>query len=1030
MESRESGHDTHKGCSAGKLSKAEFVAAKEKIAVDGPAYWRSLQELAGDPEFQERLHREFPKGASEWLAPLSRRDFLSLMGASIALAGMTACVKQPIEQIVPYVVQPNNVVPGKAKFYATAMPFGGYGIPLLAESHMGRPTKIEGNPQHAASLGGSDIFSQASILELYDPDRSQAVTFNGKIEAWYSFLASMRSALAAAPNQQIRILTQSVSSPTLTAQIQNILKKFPNARWHTWEPVNRDSARAGAQTAFGELVEPRYHLEKADVVLSVDADFLYPTFPGFHRYTRNWANRRRPHPERRPFADIAGNLMPDAPMNRLYMLESTPTSTGAKADHCLKITPQTMQKYLHILAAGVGTGSAVTSAENDAHTKWLDTAVLDLKQHRGRGLVLVGDHMPPEAHALAHFINGSLGNIGETVVLTDSVLTSPPNQGESLKALVAEMNSGNVDLLLIVGGNPVYDAPADLGFAEALAKVRTSVHHGLHLNETGAKCNWHVNATHYLEHWSDVRAYDGTCTLVQPLIAPLYGGKSEHELLDIFDDAPQTSGYDIVRSYWQANTTNGDFEAFWRQSLFDGFIAGSAFTPRSVKPKAAAGTPSLPPEGNGMELIIRPDPSIYDGRFANNAWLQELPKPLTELTWDNPVMIGHKMAQRLGLENGSVVELEFKGRKVVGATWIQPGHPDNAATVFLGYGRDRAGRSGDGLGYNAYKLRTSDGLTGGVGLNLRKTGGRYKLISAQGLQDMEGRDLVREATVAEYEADSEFAHRNVDEPSRALTLYPNYEYTGYAWGMTIDQNACVGCNACVIACQSENNVPVVGKLQVAMGRRMHWLRVDTYYKGDPDHPDASFQPVPCMQCENAPCELVCPVQATVHSTEGLNDMIYNRCVGTRYCSNNCPYKVRRFNFLLFQDWVQPQFKMMRNPDVSVRSRGVMEKCTYCVQRITHGRIRAEEEKRLVRDNEVLTACQQACPADAIVFGNINDKNSRVAKLKENPRNYGLLADMNTRPRTTYLAMVHNPNPAIPELAEHHETDPLKARPPH
>jgi Fe-S-cluster-containing dehydrogenase component len=419
----------------------------------------------------------------------------------------------------------------------------------------------------------------------------------------------------------------------------------------------------------------------------------------------------------------------------------------------------------------------------------------------------------------------------------------------------------------------------------------------------------------------------------------------------------------------------------------------------------------------GTELIIRPDPSVYDGRFANNAWLQEVPKPLTQLTWDNPVMIGLSMSRRLGLENGSVVELTFGGRKVTGATWIQPGHPDNALTVFLGYGRQQCGRVGNGVGYNAYQFRTSGALHGGSGVTLRDTGRKYKLITGQGFQDMENRDLVREATLQEYKADAEFAHRKEEEPARETTLYPNFEYTGYAWGMLIDQNACVGCNACVIACQAENNVPVVGKLQVAIGRRMHWLRVDAYYKGDPDNPKAFFQPVPCMQCENAPCELVCPVHATVHSTEGLNDMTYNRCVGTRYCSNNCPYKVRRFNFLLFQDWNQPQFKLMRNPEVSVRSRGVMEKCTYCVQRITEARIKAEEEERLIRDNEIKTACQQSCPADAIIFGNINDANSRVARLKENPRNYGLLADMNTRPRTTYLALVHNPNPQVPEPAE-------------
>ena len=1021
MPSDVNGHARHEAICPGKLNKADFLDAREKLATDGPLYWRSLEELAGDPEFKERLHREFPKGASEWLDTVSRRDFLSLMGASIALAGLTGCVKQPLEEIVPYVVQPENIVPGKPKFYATAMTLSGYGIPLLVKSNMGHPTKIEGNPQHPASLGGSDLFSQASILELYDPDRSPSVTFNGKIETWFSFVGAMRSSLATQPRQRIRILTQSVSSPTLVSQLRALQTRFPGARWHVWEPVNRELVRAGSQMAFGEPVETQYRFEKAETILSVDADFLYPMFPGFHRHTREWSNRRRPHPERRPFADVAGNGFPGLAMNRLYALESTPRVTGAKADHKLKLTPRQINRYFSIIASRLGVGSAAGSPDNARDDKWLNTVVADLKEHRGSGLVIVGDDMPAEVHALAHAINDSLGNVGQTVVYTDPVLVDPADESSSIKNLVSDMNSGQVDTLFILGGNPVYDAPADLGFAGALEKVTTSIHHGLHVNETAARCHWHVHSTHYLEHWSDVRAYDGTVSIVQPLISPLYEGKSEHELLAVLGDSPVQGGYDIVRSYWNTQSPGTGFDAFWRQSLFDGFIRNTAFPARAVKVKTA--NASLPPAittTGRTELIIRPDPSIYDGRFANNAWLQEVPKPLTELTWDNPVLVGLKMARRMGLQNGSVVELEFQGRKVVGATWIQPGHPDNALTVFLGFGRDHAGRSGSGVGYNAYKLRTSDALHGGPGVNIRITGDRYKLITAQGLQDMEGRDLVREATLDEYNANAEFAHEKAEEPPQALTLYPNYKYTGYAWGMAIDQNACVGCNACVVACQSENNVPVVGKLQVAIGRRMHWLRVDTYYKGDPDDPKPFFQPVPCMQCENAPCELVCPVQATVHSTEGLNDMIYNRCVGTRYCSNNCPYKVRRFNFLLFQDWSQPQLTLMRNPEVSVRSRGVMEKCSYCIQRITEARIHAEEEERLVRDGELQTACQQACPADAIVFGNINDGKSRVARLKENPRNYGLLADLNTRPRTTYLALVHNPNPQLHEVAEEHK----------
>jgi MoCo/4Fe-4S cofactor protein with predicted Tat translocation signal len=1001
----------------GKLTKIDLLAARDKLTNQGPEYWRSLQELAGDPEFLKQVHREFPKGASEWLNSVSRRDFLSLMAASLALAGMTGCVKEPTEEIIPYVVQPDDIVPGVPKFYATAMTLSGYGIPLLVESHSGRPTKIEGNPQHPASLGGSDLFSQASILDFYDPDRSQAVTFNSEISSWFSFIGAIRASILTKPAQQIRFLTQSVSSPTLAAQLQALLNKYPNARWHQWEPVNRDMVRAGAKLAFGEYVETQYRFSNAEIILSVDADFLYPTFPGFHRYTREWANRRRPYPERRPFADVGGNLFPGYPMNRLYALESTPTVTGAKAEHKLKVTPTEIALYLSIVASRLGLDVGGGSAQNDTDNKWLNALVADLKAHRGTGLVIVGDHMPAEVHALAHALNESLGNVGQTVIYTDPVLANPMDQTGSMKDLVSEIKAGKVDMLFILGGNPVYDAPADLEFVDALKQVPASIYHGLHVNETGANCHWQVNATHYLETWSDVRAYNGICSIVQPLISPLYGGKSDHELLAVLTDNPEQSSYEVVRAYWKTQApSETEFENFWRASVYIGFVANTALPPRNVRLKTANFSP---PQNatQGMELIIRPDPSIYDGRFANNGWLQEVPKPLTELTWDNPVMIGVAMAQRLGLSNGSVVDVDFHGRKIVGAIWIQPGHPDNALTVFLGYGRQRSGRVGTEVGYDAYPLRISGALHGGQGVTVRDTGRKYKLITGQGLQDMENRDLVREATLEEYRADAEFAQRNAEEPPRQDTLYPNFEYTGYAWGMLIDQNACVGCNACVIACQSENNVAVVGKLQVAIGRRMHWLRVDTYYKGDPDNPKAFFQPVPCMQCENAPCELVCPVEATVHSTEGLNDMIYNRCVGTRYCSNNCPYKVRRFNFLLFQDWTDPQYRLMRNPEVSVRSRGVMEKCTYCVQRITKARIQAEEEQRLIGDGEIQTACQQACPADAIIFGNINDPNSRVTKLKENPRNYGLLADLNTRPRTTYLALVHNPNPQIPEIAE-------------
>jgi len=620
---------------------------------------------------------------------------------------------------------------------------------------------------------------------------------------------------------------------------------------------------------------------------------------------------------------------------------------------------------------------------------------------------------------LAHALNQTLGNIGKTVFYLDPVNANPISQTESLKDLVADMHGGKVDILLIVAGNPAYDAPADFGFAEALKKtnIPLRVHLGLYQDETADLCQWHVNQTHYLEEWSDARAYDGTVSVVQPLIAPLYGGKSAHELLALLAGQSEASGYEIVQGYWKKQHLGGDFDAFWRKSLHDGWIEGTAFAPKQVSAKLSSSPVAAETGTKGIELNFRRDPSVYDGRFANNGWLQELPKPMTKITWDNPVLISPSMAERLGLQKMDLVELELNGKQVQGAVWPQAGHPDDSVTVYLGYGRRRAGRAGTGAGFDMYQLRYSATPWIASGVQIHKTGESYLLACTQGYQTMETpnhdeRSLVRSATLEDYRKEPNFALE--EQPPKELTLYPGYDYQRqtYAWGMAIDLNACVGCNNCIVACQSENNIPIVGKEQVNRGRHMHWLRVDAYYQGDRANPRAHFQPVPCMHCENAPCELVCPVGATVHSTEGLNDMVYNRCVGTRYCSNNCPYKVRRFNFLLFQDWDTPQYKMMRNPDVSVRSRGVMEKCTYCVQRINEHRIDSERENRLIRDGELQTACQQSCPANAIIFGNINDPNSAVSRLKAKSRNYGLLADLNTRPRTTYLAEIRNPNPEL------------------
>jgi MoCo/4Fe-4S cofactor protein with predicted Tat translocation signal len=1020
----------------------------------GREYWRSLDAVAETPEFKEYLHREFPENASEWLDPVGRRGFLKLMGASLALAGVSACTRQPSEELVPYVRQPEELVPGKPLFYATAMPLSGAGMGLLVESHEGRPTKIEGNPDHPSSRGATDVFAQAAILGLYDPDRSQAIMSLGEIQPYDTFVGAIRAIVAAQQPVQgagIRILTETVASPTLAAQIQHFLTLFPEARWVQWEPVGRHNAREGSRLAFGEYVDAQYAVEKANVILSLEADFLCAGVAGL-KHARAFASRRR----------IEGDR---AQTNRLYAVESSPTNTGTKADHRLPLRPSEIEAVARAVAEQLVSGVVAASPVPEAASRWIAPLVKDLQANRGASLVIAGDGQSPAVHALAHAMNDALGNVGATVVYTQPAEARPMNQLAGLRELVGEMEAGTVELLLILGGNPVYTAPADLDFAAALQKVALRAHLGLYQDETAALCQWHVPEAHFLEAWSDVRSDDGTVTIVQPLIAPLYNGRSAHEFISVLGDGGERSGYEIVRAYWARATslstdvplppsapaapvvpsqsppvdTAADagtgvqaiaaapvpqlslFDRAWRRWLHDGLILDTAYPPRTVALMADA--VALPPseggDASGLEVVFRPDPSVYDGRFANNAWLQELPKPLTKLTWDNAALIAPATAERLSLVDGDVVELEQGGRTIRIPVWRAPGHGPDMLTLHLGYGRTRAGRAGSGTGFSVNPLRTAAGLDRLTGVQLTKTGETYLLASTQDHWSLEGRNLVRVATVDQFDKDPQFAQKQEHQPITGLSMYGDFKYEGNAWGMAIDQNVCTGCNACVVACQAENNIPVVGKEQVLTGREMHWLRIDRYYTGDPENPDTYHQPMPCQQCEAAPCEVVCPVSATVHNQEGLNDMVYNRCVGTRYCSNNCPYKVRRFNFLLYQDWETPSLWLQRNPDVTVRSRGVMEKCTYCVQRINHARVAAKLEDRGIRDGEVVTACQSACPTEAIVFGDINDPNSRVAKMKASALNYALLAELNTRPRTTYLAIVRNPNIELepPTVAE-------------
>ena len=952
----------------------------------GLDYWRSLEQLAETPGFQELLDREFPRQASEWpegdLA--GRRNFMKLAGASLALAGLSACTKQPVEAIVPYVRMPEEFVPGKPLYFATAIPASGGAAGVLAESHMGRPTKIEGNPAHPASLGAASAIMQASVLSLYDPDRSQAIAFRSDIRSYAAFLGSLKEALAAQKSKQgagICFLTESITSPTAAAQLRGILKQYPAARWFQFEPAGAQTAKAGAVMAFGEPVDTYYRLDGAKVILSLGADFLGSS-PASVRYAREFAAGRR----------VRGGK---AEMNRLYSVETMPTITSAKADHRLPLRASEMEEFTRALVEKV----------DSPHVKWISAVTKDLEQNRGSSAVIPGPEQPAVVHALAHAINHRLGNAGKTVIHIDPI---EPQQGGTLEALVAELDAGKVELLIVMGANPVYSAPADLKVKEKLLRAPLRIHHGLYNDETGELCHWHIPDTHFLENWSDTRAFDGTVSIVQPLIAPLYRSKSIHEFLAAFTELPERSGYDIVREHWGAGKP--DFETWWRKSVHDGVVAGTASPSKNVALKTKLPAPA--PAATGIEVVFRPDPTIHDGRFSNLGWLQELPKPLTKITWDNAAMVSPSLAERLHLQNEELVDLVYQNRTVKAPVWIVPGHAKDSVTLHLGYGRTRAGRVGNGNGFSAYSLRTAGAPWFGAGLEIRKTGARYPLASTQDHQSMEGRSLSLAGTVEEYRENPDFLEELAEAPPRGLTLYPDHKYEGYAWGMAIDLTSCTGCNACTVACQAENNISVVGKDQVLAGREMHWIRVDRYFDGDLDNPAVIHQPVPCMHCENAPCEVVCPVAATSHSSEGLNDMTYNRCVGTKYCSNNCPYKVRRFNFFLYSDFVNPTVAMQKNPDVSVRSRGVMEKCSYCVQRINYARIEAKKEDRAIRDGEAVTACEASCPSQAIVFGNINDPASRVSRLKAEKLNYGMLAELNTKPRTTYLAALRNPNPEM------------------
>ena len=969
----------------------------------GAGWWEALESLAREPAFLAFVKREYPSQLERLTDALGRRDFFRLMGASLAVAGFGACTRQPDEKIVPWGSTPERSIPGKPRWFATAMPLGGTALGLIVESHEGRPTKVEGNAEHPASLGATDVFAQAATLSLYDPDRSRALLRAGEIDTWSAFLEELQSqlsALEAVQGDGLAVLAGDVVSPTLAFQLSALRRRFPQMRFHRWLPLHRDGSRAGAQLAFGSDVWVRCDFTRARVVLSLDEDFL-ASGPGGVRYARDWADGRR-------------TAARDQEMSRLYAVESAPTLTGAAADHRLALRPDAVENLARAVARALDVDVA-TGTLDERTRRFVDAVVADLRANRGAGLVLAGEGQSPAVHALAHVINARLGNAGKTIEYTLPAEQESAGTAASLRGLVGDMRDDRVRLLVMLGGNPAYDAPADLEFADALRRVPLRVHLSLLEDETSELCHWHVPAAHFLETWSDARAYDGTVSIVQPLIAPLYGGRSAHELVAALAGESGATPHDLVRRRWRDSfevRTDDDFDRLWKTALHDGLIAATALPALSIAPRDAIDFGAAPAPAEGLVVTFRPDGCVWDGRFANNGWLQETPRPLTRLVWDNAALVGPRTAERLGLATGDVVLVAAGGRSVEAPVWVQPGQADDTVTMHLGYGRRKGGTLGTGVGFDAYRLRTAGAPWTLDGVRVTKTGRRHAFASVQDHARMEGRDLARHAPLERFRtAEHPFAPPLHVDPN--LSLYPGFEYAGHAWGMVIDVGACIGCNACMVACQAENNVPLVGKEQVAAGRELHWLRIDRYYEGSDDEPTVLHQPVPCMHCENAPCELVCPVGATVHGDEGLNEMVYNRCVGTRYCSNNCPYKVRRFNFFHYADYQTESLKLGNNPDVTVRSRGVMEKCTYCVQRINEARIGSQLEGRPLRDGDIRTACQAVCPTRAIVFGDINDRSSAVSTDRANPRHYALLEELGTRPRTTYLAKVTNPNAALP-----------------
>ena len=1060
-----------------------------------PTYWRSLGELENTPEFQATLAREFPEGINEAPDEVSRRGFLSAVAASVALAGLTSC-RKPVTKILPFNKRPEGFKPGLPQFYATTLTRDGNGIGVLVKSSDGRPTKIEGNPDHPSSLGGADLQLQAELLQIYDPQRSRhaanaksraahaehdhgghghAAGETAKVDVWgefYTWLDGASKDLVSKQGEGLHVLMAPTSSPSLQAAIARMKSgSLPKARFHTWSALHHDNELAGAQLAFGKPLATHQDFSKADVVLSLDSDFL-ATDGNNLRNARKWADTRR--------EPVKGKKL-----SRLYVVEASYTSTGTAADHRFRMKSGEIPTVAFALAKALGIGAGTdlekalathnpASFEKDGK-KWLEVIARDLQAARGRCVVVAGPRQPAAVHAAVHAINAALGNVGQTVSYTALPEGLATSNVAGIQELATAIEKGACNTVVFLGTNPVYDAPADLKFADLLKtkKPKTAIHVGLHEDETGTLCDWHFPQAHELESWGDARAHDGTVSLQQPLIAPLHGGVSPLEFLAFLNqdagfEALATErntqfGHDLVREQWQTASGAADFTGWWQQALHDGMVKDTAFAAENVTVNVAAlaGGVQSYAKPTGTEVVLRGCAKMGDGRYANNSWMQEIPEPLTKVSWDNAAHVSVKTGRDLNVENGDLLTISANGMTMQAAAWIVPGHADDSVTLHLGWGRNLPHHKvGNARGFNAYQLRSSAAQWLATGAQVSRGQGNYQLVCTQEHGTMVGRALVREASVKTNEADPRWApkqspldqaarlhdekdteqdankslwperyeSKNLKQPLGAVGYEPTrtdaeVKRSPYQWGMVIDLNACTGCSACMVACVAENNVPMVGKVQVSRNREMFWIRTDRYFTSSSadkftaaDDPQVHNMPVPCMQCENAPCESVCPVAATVHSPDGLNDMVYNRCIGTRYCSNNCPYKVRRFNYLDYIGNAPDTKRMAFNPDVTVRFRGVMEKCTFCVQRINGSRIEAKLGGKKVGEGEkdvrMTTACAQACPTQAITFGNLLETTAKVTKLKGLDLNYGLLSELNTKPRTTYLGRVRNPNPEL------------------